>query len=90
MLSTLKRIREERADAVLTETYIEHSLRTDEMLTLLEGGDCNKGNCEDPVIADIIDKLPEDDTTEEVIARIVNAEGDPEISDFITPMESLG
>lgn len=93
MLSTLKRIRDERADAVLTETYFNYAVKTGEALTLLEGGPlCDDGAdpaIEDPAIADIIDKIPEDDTDAEVISRILGAEGDIDVEDLLTPAIDL-
>lgn len=88
MLGTLRRISEERADAVLTEAYIDNALKLDETMSLLEEG--TEINMEDPIIADIIEKLPEDNTTDEVIARIVDAEGDPDVNSLIMPVENLG
>lgn len=91
MLSTLRRISEERAEAVLTETYLDYAVKNNEALTLLEGGSLCEDDCgvEDPAIADIIDKIPEDDTDAEVIARIVNAEGDEDVEGLIAPAYDL-
>ena len=91
MLNTIKRICEERAEAVLTETYFDYAMKTDEALTLLENGPLCGEDCavEDPAIADIIDKIPEDNTDTEVIARIVNAEGDADVEGLIAPAYDL-
>ncbi len=89
MLSTLKRIRDERAESVLTETYLNHAIKTGECISLLENGTvCDDEDAkapEDPNIAELIDKIPEDDTDAEVIARIVGAEGDVDVESLIEP-----
>lgn len=97
MINGIRLIQRERAESALHDMFIESAVENGDVMDLMLEGEAPSeeeimlgqtkpvSEEDDPVIMDLINKLPDDVNDEELIDKLINSHDEnPELTDIVT------